>query len=45
MTVPSHPIPTGQLALRARGANPALDPGGRGKGLDTVRARLAKVQF
>ena len=31
--------------LRTRGVNPALDPGGRGKGLDTVCARLATVRF
>ena len=31
--LPSHPIPPIKLALRARGVNPALDPGGRCKGL------------
>ena len=39
------PYPIRKLALRARRVNPALDPGGRGKGLDTVCARLATVRF
>ena len=34
----------GKLALRTHRESPALDPGGRGKGLDTVRARLATVR-
>ena len=39
---PSHRIRI--LALRARRVNPALDPEGRGKGLDAVRARLVKAR-
>ena len=46
---PIKPHPSRNLALRARRVNAELDPAGRGKGLVgkglcTIRARIAKVR-